>query len=106
MARPRIPQFSLPFRLDGSGDFAVNEQDTIDEIADCVQAVVRYPLGYRIEKKDFGVPEQEFREGGADRAVIQAQLDRWEPRADAIVDTELDDLVARVRIQVEGGGTR
>ncbi len=98
-----IPQFSLPLRLDGNGDFAVNEQDSLDEITDCVQAIVRYPLGYRIEKPDFGVPEQEFQQGGADAQTIRRQIDKWEPRARETVGATLDELVANVRIDVEGG---
>jgi phage baseplate assembly protein W len=100
---PDVPQFSLPFRLCPDGEFAYNEQDTLDDIADCVQCIVRYPLGYLEERPAFGVPEQEFQQSGPDRAVIQAAIDRWEDRAEKIVTAELDDLVGRVRIEVEGG---
>lgn len=97
-----IPHFALPFRVE-NGAVAESEQDTNDEIADCVQAIVRYPLGYRIELPGFGVPEQEFQQGGADPIVIQAQIDTWEPRAGALTTAEIDALVATVHVTVTGG---
>lgn len=97
-----IPQFSLPFRLEGP-DFAVSEQDTLDEITDCVQAIIRYPVGYRIELPEFGTPDQTFHVAGPSTAEIQAALQRWEPRATTLTTAELEEALATVRVEVEGG---
>ena len=88
MSYPRIPHLALPFRI-VDGRAAVTEQDTFEEIRDCVQAIIRTPRGFRLELPDFGVPDQTFHEGGADADEIAAALDRWEPRV-VVDDVRVD----------------
>lgn len=97
-----IPHFALPFRI-VAGAVAVNEQDTVQDIAACAEAVLRYPVGFCVELPAFGTPDQTFQQGGADPAVITAALNTWEPRATAeLQPSAIDDLVQTVRIEIGG----
>ena len=99
----QVPHFSLPLRIiDGRAQ--VNEQDSFDDIRDCVEAVVRCPLGYRPEAPTFGVRDQTFVEGAPDARVVEEAGARWEPRA--LTDAEaavVDAVVARITVGIEAG---
>lgn len=100
-----VPHFALPFRLTPGGSVALTEQDSVDEIADCVAAILSYPLGSRPELPDFGVAEQAFIQGGPDLDEIRAAIDAYEPRAAVeleLTDETLAEFVASVRIGVAG----
>lgn len=108
MADVSIPHFALPFRFEG-GSAAVVEQDTEDEVAQCVEVLVSTPVGSRIEDlPEYGIVDPAF-VPVIDTGTILDALETWEPRAVATlaVDTDaLDELVQRVEalIAVEGGG--
>jgi hypothetical protein len=100
-----VPQFDLPFRIVGS-TAAVVEQDTLAEITDCVEAICRCPVGFRLELPTFGIPDQSFTLGGADPDPIIAAVQTWEPRATSAAtadNTTLDVYVTTVLVSVEGG---
>jgi phage baseplate assembly protein W len=89
------PHFSLPFRF-ARGAAVVVEQDSPAEIADCVQAILRYTPGSRLELPTFGLPDQAFLQGGADAEQVTAAIAQWEPRADATVTVQADTVFATV----------
>jgi phage baseplate assembly protein W len=102
------PQFDLPFRFeakdDGTVQAAVVEQDSTQDVLNCVEAVLRTPLGYREELPDFGVEDPTFRQMPVDPSRIAQAIERWEPRANITVDSypdSLDEALAHVRVQVE-----
>ncbi len=102
-----IPHFSLPFRLvfDNMGSLhaAVNEQDSIDDVADCVEAIAICPLGFRPELPDFGLRDQTFSQGGISTEEIQIAISQWEPRADFLIEEDesmLNLFISRARVQV------
>lgn len=86
-----IPHFALPFRFElGGSDVvaaAVTEQDSVEEIADCVECTIRTVAGERTTLPEFGRPETlEFtinRELA--RAQLTQALNEAEPRAISIV---------------------
>lgn len=97
------PHFSLPFRF-ASPAAAVTEQDSIDEIADCVFAVLVCPVGFRVESPLFGLPDQTFAMPAPDLDEIRDAVESWEPRAAALLATEpdaVDELVAHVEVLVQ-----
>ncbi len=100
--RDIIPHFSLPFRRDAHGRCVVNEQDDDDEIVDCVEVLLATERGSRIEVPDYGLPDQVFRQGGADLSVVTSVIGRWEPRAEHFVERkkELTDMVDQVRVNI------
>jgi phage baseplate assembly protein W len=86
-----VPHFALPFRV-ANGRAVVNEQDTTDDVVSCVVAIMLCPTGYRAELPEFGLDDPTFREGGPDQEAIAAAIQRWEPRADALLEVNADAL--------------
>lgn len=92
------PHFSLPFTF-ATPFAAVSEQDSIDEIADCVLAIMLCPLGYRVELPEFGLPDPAFTSPAPDLGAIRTVVELWEPRAAVVLDAQpdlLDELVAHI----------
>ena len=101
-----VPHFALPFRF--APQAVVVEQDSLDEIADCVFAVLSCPLGFRVELPSFGVPDLTFRTEPVPTADVRTQLDEWEPRAGVlfsqnpdVLDVAIARVVANVSIRTE-----
>jgi hypothetical protein len=84
------PHFQLPFRFGGiNGGAFMNEQDSGEDIVDCVKAIIGFPVEAREDMPEFGIPDLLFRQS---REVIigqvRAALDRWEERA--VIDVDGD----------------
>lgn len=100
-----IPHFALPFRfvtLAGGIQVAVNDQDTEEEIHDCVEAIIRYEAGQRPEAPDFGIDAQVFHVP-VDPQPILEQIRDNEPRVDALVSSEpdlIDNLITHVVVSI------
>lgn len=97
-----VPHFTIPFRFAGARAVVV-EQDSVDEIATCVLAVLLCPEGYRVELPEFGLPDQTFGVPGVDLEEIRTVIDLWEPRAATTLEQhpdELDELITRVGVLV------
>lgn len=95
------PHFSMPFRLQGD-HFAVTEQDTSAEVADCVELTLRTVQGERRTLPEFGRPD--FLEFTSDRdlavAETQQAIEAAEPRARVMLerdDGEADEGILRLR---------
>ncbi len=98
-----VPHFSLPFRF-ATPYAAVSEQDSLDEISDCVYAVLVCPYGFRVELPTFGLPDPTFSVPAPDLDEIRDVIDLWEPRASALVATYpdlVDELIAHVEVDVQ-----
>lgn len=100
-----VPHFAIPFRFENGSDgflhAAVNEQDSIEDVTACVEAIVRTPLGYRTEMPDFGIRDQTFTEGMINTDEILVALAQWEPRAEILIDEDdsmLDQFIAIANI--------
>jgi phage baseplate assembly protein W len=102
-----VPHLDIPLRFDGTGHLAVVEQDTVDDIAACVEAVLRTRPGERSELPNFGTSAILFTELPVDRETLVAQIKQWEPRAGLLIEENpdlLNDTLARLRITVAAGG--
>jgi hypothetical protein len=98
-----VPHFALPFRF-ANPQAAVSEQDSLDEIADCVYAVLVCPVGFRVELPAFGLPDPTFSMPSPDLDEIRGAVETWEPRAAAVLDGRpdaIDELVAHVETYVQ-----
>jgi len=98
-----VPHFALPFRF-STPQAAVTEQDSLDEIAHCVYAILVCPAGFRVESPLFGLPDQTFAMPAPDLDEIRAAVETWEPRAAALLEERpdlLDELVAHVEVLVQ-----
>jgi phage baseplate assembly protein W len=99
------PHFRLPFQFTANGQRAlVNEQDTGDDIIDCVKTILAYPIGSREAVKDFGIPDVLFqtRTGLIPESIRNAVI-VWEPRASYNVSggSEItDEMIMEVLMKV------
>lgn len=87
------PHFAVPFRAE-NGSVAQVEQDSVEDIEDCVEAVLRTPEGSRVEVPDFGIPDATFEQLGPDLSAktYLAAVDEWEPRAHLLGEARLAEL--------------
>lgn len=108
MSRPRL---DIPFRFtttraQATPTAATVEQDTLDDIRNGVEIVLRYPRGYRSDVPDFGILDMTFEQAPVRLEDVDFSIQRWEPRARAQLDQridEFDDLVTRVLVDVAAG---
>lgn len=92
------PHLKLPVQIIG-GQYATVEQDSAQEIAQCVTAILRTPYGSRDDYPDLGLEDQTFLTD-LDLEEIRRQLETYEPRADTLV-TERPDLLNEALAVVE-----
>ena len=94
---PTNPHFSLPFRFNfqrgGRLGIAVTEQDTTDEIADCVELCVRTYQGQRPTLPGFGRPQMLLftTQRELARSLLQQAIDEAEPRVEALIQKDAPD---------------
>lgn len=96
------PHISFPFRLNDSGTGSVVvEQDSDDEIMDCVQVLLSTELGSREEIPSYGIPDQAFKQGGIDEDQVLLAINRWERRAEVFLDTQsIASLVQHAQVNL------
>lgn len=102
MSSVETPHFDVPLRLQGSS-FAVVEQDTIEDVADCVTVIVSTPIGWRDEAPTFGIPDLAFVRQPLDAQELAREIGSQEPRAQLIIDErpdQYDELIDRINIGV------
>lgn len=103
-AAPDVPHLAFPFRVTVRGKAALVEQDSIDEIAQNVEIIVRTRRGERLEIPEFGVSPLLFRVlSSSDMTLLESQIREWEPRADTFADgapDRYDELIERIRLEV------
>jgi hypothetical protein len=100
---PDVPHFDLPFRF-ASSSAAVVEQDSLEEIANCVYAVLVCPLGFRVELPTYGTPDPTFSMPSPDLDELREVVTTWEERASVLLDEhadQYDELIARVGVVVQ-----
>lgn len=78
-----IPHLKLPFTILPDGTAAVVQQDSLDDVVQCVNVLVATPVGSRVELPAYGVPDATF--GRVTSAQISKAISTWEPRAVATV---------------------
>lgn len=98
---PRL-RFPLSFKY---GRLELVEQDSLAEIAQCVEIILRTPRGHRLDLPDFGVPDQAFRENGADLVALRAAVEQYEPRAAVALEHDglIEQLVDHVTVTTSTG---
>jgi hypothetical protein len=93
----QTPHFSIPFRLGGiNGGAFMNEQDTGDDIVDCIKAIIAFPIGSRHDSPEFGIPDLVFRQmSDVTVGKVRAAIELWEERAALDIDggVNVDDAL-------------
>lgn len=102
MPRVTIPHLALPLRYVG-GSAVVNQQDTIDDIIDCVYAVCVTNPGDRDEMPDFGLLDMTFDQEPIPTDAAISQIEQWEPRAEVVIQTvpeRFDEALVNANVNV------
>jgi phage baseplate assembly protein W len=97
-----IPHFDLPFKLSVKHADVV-EQDDMEDIYNCVEAVVRTEVGRRTQLPEFGIVYPVFQNQPIELADMRESIITQEPRAGVLIDQEpdiLDVLVTELIITV------
>lgn len=113
---PQIPKISLPFRFHHHGVDTgmvahVVEQDSIEDIMSCVEAVARTIRGERVDEPEFGITDPTFSSPHAQFDRIIAEISQWEPRArlDYLEEMEgahnAEQMMELLHILVSGAGS-
>lgn len=101
MPYPTVPHFQVPFEIAEDGSPRCVEQDSLDDVAQCIEVLLMTPVGSLIELPSYGIPDPMFVEH-LDRPAILGAIDRWEPRAAVKFSDrpdDLDQLVRRVMVR-------
>lgn len=97
-----ITHFDLPFRLAGTS-FAVVEQDTPADVANCVEAIIRTPNGFRDDSPDFGMDDLVFTNLPINIDRLTTQITQQEPRAQIFIREQpnrYDALIENLIVEV------
>jgi hypothetical protein len=85
------------------------EQDSFDDVANCVETIIRTPYGFRQDNITFGFPSLELLTQPVTSEAIRQIIAGQETRASLIMDEQpdtFDPLIDRVTVEVgqmEGG---
>jgi len=98
--------FALPFKFGSNGHAEVVEQDSPEDVANCADAVLSTPRGFRLEIPDFGIRNPVLTENGPNINELMAALEEWEPRAAyTLTEQQLEDILSKyVNVGVERKG--
>jgi phage baseplate assembly protein W len=98
-----VPHLALPLRVVGDRYVSV-QQDTVDELVTNVAAITLFPLGYRVERPDFGITPPELAQEPLDVLDIEQAVEAFEPRAHVeVTEAPLDPFdpgASRLRVEV------
>ena len=88
----RNPHFQLPMRFGGiNGGAYMNEQDSGEDIVDCVKAIIAFPVETREDMPEFGIPDLLFQNySPLVVAQVRAAIEQWEARAVFDVDSDFN----------------
>ena len=99
---PDAPHFAFPFRRGTDGKVEVVEQSSDRHIYGQEYAVVSTPLGFRLDRPDFGWPWPEFSNLPLDLGPLRRALTRLVPESNADVTEWADKASQAVRhVRVE-----
>jgi phage baseplate assembly protein W len=96
---PVIPKLKVPLQM-GVNGLATVEQDSVDDVAQCVYMLLATPRGERLEETDYGVEEIAWDGFPVDLDEWLTQITIWEPRATIETQDQLEGLLERLTIDV------
>jgi hypothetical protein len=106
-----VPHFAYPFRFSYITDShaVVNEQDSLDDVVDCVLVSLLVEPRTRVEVPTFGTPSQVFENQPLNLQLIINSVELWESRAVQILSQHpdsADPLIAKLQdiISLRGAG--
>ena len=98
-----IPHLSFPLRVEG-GKVASVEQDSPEEIRNCVLASLNTFVGSRIDAPEYGIVDETFKRQTTNPSVdtYLRAVEEDEPRAHVLGGAEVEGMIRRVVLK-EGG---
>ena len=102
-ATPYIDTSGTPTTRVGNVATAVVEQNSFQEIANCVETIIRTPLGFRDDTPDFGFPDLTMLEQPVINKDIVELVQSQEPRSSVLMSENpdmLDVLIDRITVEV------
>jgi phage baseplate assembly protein W len=81
--------------------FATVEQNSAEEIEQCVEAILRTMIGSRIDAPEFGIPDETFAQLGPEPSaeVYLNAIAEFEPRARMIGSARIEELAEKITIE-------
>jgi hypothetical protein len=95
-----VPHLAIPFAIAYDGSAQVVEQDTSEDIVQCVAMLVGSRPGDRLLVPGYGTPDPTFT--GLQVGPVRRSASRWEPRATLSVQVDPGGT-ERVVVGVAGG---
>jgi hypothetical protein len=102
METPTVPRLKVPIQMGSNGSLATVEQDSQEEIAASVYALIATLRGSLLEEPDLGVEETAWEQFPPDDALDEwlVQIEEWVPEAQVTTAAELEDLMTLVEVAV------
>lgn len=100
MADINIPHFAYPVRFGVGGSIATVEQNSVEDVMNCVAAACKTERGSRLYVPGFGIDDPTFEEVPLDTTTLLAQIRESEPRSNNIADETITELVDTLKIGV------
>lgn len=85
------PRLAWPLQL-ADGQLAVVEQDSDQDIVQCIRAIVGHRPGDRVDLPEMGILDPTFGEQPLDTEAIADVVRRHEPRVDALATATPDTV--------------
>jgi hypothetical protein len=101
-----VPQFDLPFRIE-DGAVAEVEQGSVEDIDNCVEAIVLTPFRSRMDDPALGVSDQAFASISANPSAKEfvTAIEEQEPRAHLLGEARLEELrTLHIQLRTERSG--
>lgn len=87
-----MAHFDYPFMFSNTGKHAKEVvQDSIDDVTNCVQAILSTELGFRSDQLDFGIPDQVFELQPLNLENLIQVVENQEPRVQLLLE-QLPDI--------------
>ena len=97
--RLAVPKLRVPLHLE-NGRLGVCEQDSPENVAAAVYAILSYERGSRVEDPEFGVESLVFDQMPVDVSEWLQQIARYEPRSSARTQQEIEDTLDLIFVEV------
>jgi hypothetical protein len=99
-----VPHLMFPPQIDGSGHLAAVEQNSDEDILDCVFVALKTPIGSRLYVPNFGVTDYTFHQDPLPLPQLLGEIQQSEPRATADLEEEVQELITTVTAGVGNVG--
>jgi|SRR6185437_3921158 len=94
-----VPHLSAMLTLSPDGSFAYVEQDTLDDISQCVEMILSTPKGQRTMIPALGFPDPTF-QYPVDKNQMNQIIQTFEPRADVSINISYAEGQTNVQVAV------